>query len=45
MMGLQGNCNVCGKTWGKMHNLKIHKLWDDKSIALNVERFGEQCTI
>ena len=44
-MGLQGNCNVCGKICGKTHNLKIHKLLDDKSIAMNVERFGEQRTI
>ena len=44
-MGLQVSCDVCGKIWGKTHNLKIHKLLDDKSIAMNVERFGEQRTI
>ena len=45
MMGLQVNCDVCGKIWGKTHNLKIHKLLDCKLIAMNVERFGEKRTI
>ena len=29
----------------KTHNLKIHKWFDDKSNAINVEKFGEQRTI
>ena len=45
MMGLQVNCNVFGKIWGKTHNLKIQKSLDYQSIAMNVERFGEQRTI
>ena len=45
LIGWQVNCDVSGTIWGKTHNLKIHKLLDDKSIAMNVERFGEQRTI
>ena len=45
MIGWQVNCDECRKIWGTTHNLKIHKWCDDKSIAMNVERFGEQRTI
>ena len=45
MIGWHVNCDEYGKNLQKTHNLKIHKWFDDKSIAINVERFGEQRTI
>ena len=45
MIGWHVNCDECGKFLQITHNLKIHKWFDDKSSAINVERFGKKCTI
>ena len=41
MIGGQANCNECGKRCRTMHNLKIHKLSDDKSIAMILKEMQE----
>ena len=45
MIGWQLKCNECGMNCRITHNLKIRKLSDDESIAINVERDAGQCTI
>ena len=45
MIGGQANCNECGMNCRTMHNFKIRKWQDSKSIAINVERDAGQCTI
>ena len=41
MIGGQANCNECGKRCRTMHNLKIHKLSDDDSIAMILKEMQE----
>jgi hypothetical protein len=41
MIELQVDCNECGKRCRTMHNLKIHKLSDDKSIAMILKEMQE----
>ena len=41
MIGGQANCNECGKRCRTMHNLKIHKLSDDESIAMILKEMQE----
>ena len=40
-IGGQANCNECGKRCRTMHNLKIHKLSDDESIAMILKEMQE----
>ena len=41
MIGGQANCNECGKRCRIIHNLKIHKLSDDDSIAMILKEMQE----
>ena len=45
MNGRLVDCNVCGKRCRRGHNLKVHKWWDVKSIAIDVEWIAGQRTI
>ena len=41
MIGGQANCNECGNSCRTMHNLKIHKLLDEESIAMILKEMQE----
>ena len=41
MIEWQVYCNECGNRCKKTHNLKIHKLSDDKSIAMILKEMQE----